>query len=117
MKGIHYDTEGDILTVKFVENNHAPSSGIELTEHIVLYYNPQTSEPLELILHSYQRLVTFTAKQSIALTGLEQFPFDMHAVVMRTLEHPSVSHFVTLQPDQTVRVNPVFIPSLLNAVV
>jgi hypothetical protein len=117
MKGIHYDTEGDILTVKLVESNGAPSRGIELSEHIVFYYNPQTSEPLELILHSYQRLVAFTSKQSVALTGLDPLLPDERSTLMRALQHPSVSHFVTLQPDQTVRVNPVFIPSLLNAVV
>ena len=117
MKGIHYDTEGDMLVVKFTENKTAPSSGIELTEQIVFYYNSQTSEPLELIVHSYQRLVAFTAQQSIALTGLEQCSLNERASILLGLQHPSVTHFITLQPDQTVRINPVFIPSLLSAVV
>ena len=52
MKAIHYDTEGDILTVTFSEANALSQRGIELSDNIVLYYDAATDEPLSLILLS-----------------------------------------------------------------
>ena len=53
MKAIHYDAEGDILTVTFSDGQRHNQQGIELSENIVLYYDPTTKEPIALILLSY----------------------------------------------------------------
>ncbi len=52
MKAIHYDAEGDILSVTFAEAGSEPQTGVELSDNIVLYYNPETAEPLKLIMIS-----------------------------------------------------------------
>ena len=49
MKAIHYDAEGDILCVTFAEASDQMHTGIELADNIVLYYNPETGKPLQLI--------------------------------------------------------------------
>jgi uncharacterized protein YuzE len=36
MKAIHYDTEGDILSVTFTETGEQPHTGVELVDNIVL---------------------------------------------------------------------------------
>lgn len=64
MKAIHYDAEGDILSITFSEAKTQTQSGIELSDNIVLYYNPETAEPLELILVSYQAMVHVRAHNS-----------------------------------------------------
>jgi hypothetical protein len=40
MKAIYYDAEGDILSVTFAEAGGRKHAGIELSDNIVLYYNP-----------------------------------------------------------------------------
>ena len=67
MRGIHYDAEGDILSVVFAESSHAGHTGIELADNIVLYYNPETDQPPELILVSYQALVRASEQRPIRL--------------------------------------------------
>lgn len=57
MKSIHYDVEGDILSVTFVEAAGQKHTGIELMDQIVLYYNPDTARPLQLVVLSYQVLL------------------------------------------------------------
>ena len=52
MKAIHYDAEGDILSVTFSEAAEQKHKGIELSDNIVLYYDPETEKPLKLILES-----------------------------------------------------------------
>ena len=53
MRNIYYDVEGDILSVTFVEveDQH---TGIELSDNIVLYFNPDTEQPIKLLLLSYR---------------------------------------------------------------
>jgi hypothetical protein len=57
MKAIHYDAEGDILTVTFSDVTEQKHTGIELSDNLVLYYNPETEQPLQLIVISYQALL------------------------------------------------------------
>ena len=70
MKTIHYDAEGDILSVTFAESSHEAHTGIVLADNIVLYYNPETGQPLELILVSYQAMVRASERRPILLDGL-----------------------------------------------
>ena len=70
MKAIHYDAEGDILSVTFSESNEQMHTGIELSDNIVLYYNPDTGKPLQLILVSYRALLQASAQAPILLDGL-----------------------------------------------
>jgi hypothetical protein len=57
MKYIHYDAEGDILSVTFAESKGQTHKGVELSDNIVFYYNPETRKPLGLVLLSYRALL------------------------------------------------------------
>lgn len=74
MKAIHYDAEGDILSVTFADANEHPQTGVELTDNIVLYYNPETAKPIKLMLLSYQAMLRASVRSPILLDGLHQTP-------------------------------------------
>jgi hypothetical protein len=61
MKNIHYDVEGDILSITFAEVKDQLHAGVELTDNIVLYFNSETEEPIKLLLLSYRRLLQASA--------------------------------------------------------
>jgi len=122
VKSIHYDSEGDILTVTFVEVNNQPTRGIELSDNMVLYYNAKTKEPVELILVSYQALLKASARKPLRLDGLLKLPASVRAIVLRIMRQPPVSNFLSLVEEQghkTPRSYPaeVFTSSALKAVV
>lgn len=64
MKEIHYDAEGDILTVNFVKTTNKPQAvthvGFEIARNVVFYSDPIQEKPLEIILLSHSRLVKYT---------------------------------------------------------
>jgi hypothetical protein len=62
--------EGDILSVTFSETTGQKQTGIELSDNIILYYNPQTEKPLKLILLNYQALLQASAQTPILLDEL-----------------------------------------------
>lgn len=50
MKAIHYDAEGDILSVTFAEANGRNHTGVELSDNIVLCLDAETGRPYQLVL-------------------------------------------------------------------
>lgn len=97
MKAIHYDAEGDILALTFSETKEQKQTGVELSENIVLYYNPETKTPIKLLILSYGALMQTNAKSPISLDGLTHAPVGVQAVVSTMLKSTplnSVIHVV-----------------------
>ena len=74
MKAIHYDAEGDILSVTFIALEEQKHTGLELSDNIVLYYNPETETPVKLIFLSYRALLKAGSQTPILLDGVAKAP-------------------------------------------
>ena len=121
MKAIRYDVEGDILTVTFAETSSRQHTGIELTENIVLYYEPDTESPLQLILIGYRAMVKASARRALPLTRLNRLPAARRDLMLRLLRRHPVAYFLRLvENGQRARVagklGDIFIPEALKAV-
>lgn len=121
MKYIHYDIEGDILSVSFTESKRRRHTGIELSDNIILYYNPEAREPVELIFLSYRSLLKASFEKPLVLEGLENTPIQVKETILYLLQRPPVSNFLQLTepPDkrfQTSRLCVVFTPAMLQTV-
>ncbi len=121
MKYIHYDAEGDILSVTFTEAKGQAHTGIELSDNVVLYYNPETGEPLGLVLLSYRALLRASAQAPLPLEGLACAPAKVRETVMSILQRTPVTSFLRLvevrgiEPP-TSRLSEIFTPAVLQAV-
>ncbi len=104
MKAIHYDTEGDILSVTFYEAEQQKQVGFELSDNIVLYYNPETNAPLKLLFLSYRVLLQASSQTPISLDGLTHAPADKQATVTDLLKKEPLTVF--LQIARCARSNP-----------
>lgn len=96
MKAIHYDADGDILSVTFGEAGNQKQTGVELSDNLVLYYNPETEQPLQLIMISYQAMLEASAKTPIALSGLAALPTTVQATVVTLLNRTPLTGFLKL---------------------
>jgi len=94
MKAIHYDTEGDILSVTFTEANEQKHIGLELSDNVVLYYNPETKIPLKLLLISYRALLQASTQSPILLDGLAKAPIEVQATVTALLKREPLTAFI-----------------------
>ena len=107
-----YDEEGDILEVIFGENE--PATGIELTEHILLRLNQTTGRAVSLTLLNFSILAERTeyGPRSYPLNTLQDFPEDLHQLVIRILTTSPVNQFLKLsyfQASQTKHMPFTFI--------
>lgn len=121
MKAIHYDAEGDILSVTFTEAREQKHTGIELSDNIILYYNPETQKPLKLVLLSYRAMLQASAQAPILLNGLTSAPAEIRATVTTLLQRTPLTAFLKLGeiPDRTPlssRLSEVFTPATLQMV-
>jgi len=118
MKAIHYDAEGDILSVTFAEVGAQKQTGVELNDNIVLYYNPETEKPLKLILVSYQAMLQASLQMPILLDGLGQAPSQVQKTVLRLLQHAPLTAFFHLEDKAgpTSRLQEIFAPATLQTV-
>ncbi len=121
MKAIHYDAEGDILSVTFSEAADQKQIGIELSDNIILYYNPETEKPLQLILLSYQALLQASAQTPILLDGLIQAPAKVQATVLALLRRAPLTAFLQIGETRgkaipTSRLQEIFTPTMLHMV-
>lgn len=94
MKSILYDSEGDILTVVFVENNDQPTRGVKLSDNVVLYYDVKTKQPIQLILISYLAMLETSTRKPLQLNGLQKMPASVRNSILRIIRVPPVSHFL-----------------------
>lgn len=65
MKAIHYDAEGDILSITYSENKKQKQIGVELSDNIVLYYNPEAKTPIKLLNLSYGALMQANTQSTL----------------------------------------------------
>ena len=121
MKTIHYDAEGDILSVTFAEFCRSAHTGIELADTIVLYYTPSTGHPLELILVSYQALVRASEQTPIMLDGLARTQAKVRATILALLQSAPLTAFLQVADGHgktmpTGRLLEVFTPMTVQTV-
>jgi hypothetical protein len=121
MKSIHYDAEGDILSVTFAEAEGQQHTGVELTDQIVLYYNPETAKPLQLIVLSYRALLQASRRSPLRLDGLASAPLKVRATVTTLLQSAPLAAFFQLVEAQGMtlpasRLREVFVPTMLQTV-
>ena len=121
MKAIHYDADGDILSVTFAETGEQKHTGIALSDNIVLYYNPETEKPLQLILVSYQAMLRASIQTPIVLDGLAQAPTKVRKALLGLLQRAPLTAFFQLEEgrDQAApasRLHEIFVPTTLQTV-
>ena len=121
MKSIHYDAEGDILSVTFVEVAGQKHTGIELTDQIVLYYNPDTAKPLQLVVLSYRALLQASLRSPLNLDGLAHAPLKVRATVTALLQSAPLAAFFQMietpgMTSPTSRLHEVFTPAMMQTV-
>jgi len=121
MKAIHYDAEGDILSVTFIEAKEQRHTGLELSDNIVLYYNPETKTPLKLVLSSYRELLQASTRAPIVLDGLAQAPVKVRATITALLQRAPLTAFLQVvkaheQAPLTGRLYEIFTPAALQTV-
>lgn len=117
MKYIHYDAEGDILSVTFAESEEQTHTGVELSDNIVFYYNPKTREPLGLVLVSYRALLRVSGQTPIPLEGLARAPLGVQQTIIPLLQRAPVSKFFQLvesKGQKRSKLTEVFTPSVLK---
>ncbi len=87
----NYDEEGDILYISFRPG--AEGMGINLTEHILLRFNPQTKEPIGLTLLDFSVLVSPTdmGPRNFPLTELDKLPAELRQTVMEIITSAPVN--------------------------
>ena len=120
MKSINYDAEGDILSVTFTETKEQKQTGIELTDNIVLYFNPDTEQPLALILSSYQAMMEASSQTPLLLDGLAEVPSALQAIILKLLQRAPLSGFLQVEVPATApptsKLQEVFSPTILQTV-
>jgi len=94
MKSIHYDSDGDILTITFVEVNERPARGVELSDNVVLYYDTKTKEPVELVLVSYRAMIENSTARPLQLDGIKVLPEPVRNSVLKIVRKPPVAYFL-----------------------
>jgi len=120
MKGINYDAEGDILSIKFTEAKEQVHTGIELMDNIVLYFNPVTEQPLHLILSSYQAMMHASAQTPLSLDGLAKIPSTYQTTILKILQCAPLSNFlqiveIPMKTPPTGQLHEIFSPQALQA--
>ncbi len=120
MKDIRYDAEGDILYVTFEETKGRSSTGVELTENIVFYFDPETQRPLKMILISYAQLLAASMRQPFPLDGLADVPSPLKKTILNLLARSPAALFLQLVepealPVPTSRLVEVFTSAVLKA--
>jgi len=121
MKAIHYDAEGDILSVFFAESDNRSHTGVELSDNIVLYLDPATEQPLALILSRYQAMLQAQANTPLPLDGLEKTPITLQATIVKLLQRTPLNSSLQLVDaplltPPTSRLCEVFVPAVLHSV-
>lgn len=93
MARIEYDKEGDVLEVFFADGS---GRGLELADEIVLRYEPETGNPLSLMLLTFSHLIKPTeyGPESFRLNGMEHLSPSERQKVMTILTSAPVNRFL-----------------------
>jgi hypothetical protein len=91
---IRYDAAGDILSISFRPGEKA--MGINLMEHILLRFHPETKEAVGLTLLDFSVLVqpTEVGPRCFPLTGLDNVSAELRQTIITLLTTPPVNRFV-----------------------
>lgn len=120
MKKIHYDAEGDILTVTFAESEGRPHTGVDLADNIILYMDEQTGQPLELLVIDYQALRTQSLIRPVALDRLNDLPAALGQRIRDALKRSPLNSILewadTVANTPRVQLQEVLTPIALRAV-
>lgn len=121
MKAIHYDAEGDILSISFAESEGRTHTGVELSDNIVLYFDPVLEQPVALILSSYQAMLHAHAQTPLSLDGLERIPVALRLTILNLLQRTPLNSFlqlvdVPLPAMPGSRLRDIFAPTILQTV-
>jgi len=92
-----------------------------LTDQIVLYYNPETARPLQLVVLSYRALLQASRRSPLRLDGLASAPLKVRAMVTALLQSPPLAAFFQLSEAQEMmppasRLHEVFAPAMWQTV-
>ncbi len=114
-----YDPEGDIFTVFFQDTRNSRSAGLELNPSIVLYFDPETAQPIEIIFIDYSRLLAAQSAGDdgpLTLLALSNLTAEERATIVQVLKTAPVKEFLELQPGSppTIRLNPSKAPRTLR---
>jgi hypothetical protein len=95
-----YDQEADILEIFFGKNE--ASTGVELTDQIVLRLNQQTKRAVSLMLVHVSILTEHTeyGPRSYPVDKLDQIPQQLRELVVRLITSMPVSQFLKLSHFQ-----------------
>ena len=106
---VEYDRDGDILEVLFARSS---GRGVELSDEIVLRYEPTTKQPLSLIFIGFSHFLQPTAygPESYRLTGLERLPADERAEILQILTTAPVDHYLHVSALAVSTKQPYFAP-------
>lgn len=118
MKALHYDADGDILSVTFAECTDGSHTGLELTDNIILYIDPVARQPLTLILSGYQAMQQLHGERPFRLDRMESIPNNLRGLVLVLLQQPPLNQFLQIVEsaspvDIDIRLLSVFSPMVL----
>jgi hypothetical protein len=118
MKEIHYDAEGDILTVNFLKTTAEKPRiekrvGFEIARNIVFYFDTVNEKPLEMIVISYSRLVKYTCPNPLPLKKLSKHPKRLQRLVHKVLQQAPVSNFLELKASNKGASHTVCVKTLV----
>ena len=101
MKDIHYDAEGDILTVNFPHPAIKKHVGMEIADPIVLYFDPVDEKPFQMIFICYNRLVQYTRRTPLKLERLASYPKRLQRIALKLIQQAPVANFLELKTSDT----------------
>ncbi len=102
-----YDESEDILEIFFGDNE--PSTGVELTDYILLRLNQATGRAVSLTLLHFSILTERTeyGPRSFPLHSLKDLPESLRGVVLRVVSMPPVNQFLKISYFQASSVKQV----------
>lgn len=90
---IEYDREGDMLEIFFAKG---AGTGLELSDEIVLRYDPETDVPLSLLFITFSKLIEPTEYgiESFQLTGLEHLAAPRQRQILTMLTSAPINRYL-----------------------
>ena len=109
---LEYDREGDVLEIVFSVGS---ARGLELTNEIVLRYDPQSAKPLSLIFLTFSHLLQAieSGQENFRFTNLAKLPQGERDRVLQILTTSPVSQYLTIS-TLSLTLNHKHLTSVLN---
>jgi len=105
----YYDREGDILYLDFAKSKKI-STGIQLTDELVLRLDPDTHRPTKLVIHNYTKLVAESLNGHVDfIVDTTAIPVHLYPTVIRALKTAPLNQFLTLRRPVRAKAPRVFL--------